>query len=137
MAGSVQRRIFFLAVSLALLILTASFFWYVPTLKVSPDSLMSMMDSGETPVIIDVRNRIEYDRGHIPSAINVAMGLLFFQHDEIAVSQKSDIVVYCNSGVRGRIASVFLRGVGFESIYLLDGQLNGWRKKGYPVTQNV
>ena len=133
MAGSVQRRFFFIAVSLAVMILTVSFFWKSPMLKVTSESLISMMDTGETPVIIDVRNRFEYERGHIPSAINVAVGLLFFQHHELAVSQKSHVIVYCNTGLRARVASFFLRRVGFESIYVLDGQLNEWKEKGYPV----
>jgi|GEM_PF-3953576 len=135
MAGSVQRRFFFTAVCLALLILSVSFFWKIPTLKVSSDSLISMMDTGETPIIIDVRNKFEYENGHIPSAINVALGHLFFQHDELAVSQKSHVIVYCNTGLRARLASIYLRRVGFESIYILDGQLNNWKEKGYPVAQ--
>ena len=133
MAGSVQRRFFFIAVSVAVMILTVSFFWKAPTLKVSSDSLITMMDAGDMPVIIDVRNKFEYESGHIPSAINVAVGLLFFQHDELAVSQKSHVIVYCNTGLRARVASMFLKRVGFESIYVLDGQLNEWKEKGYPV----
>lgn len=133
MAGSLQRRFFFSAVLLAVLILSVSFFWKIPTLKVSPDSLISAMDNGETPTIIDVRNKGEFKKGHIPSAINVSLGLLFFQHDELAVSQKSHVIVYCNTGFRARVASIFLRRVGFESIYVLDGQLNTWKRMGYPV----
>ena len=114
-----------------------SFLWKIPTLKVSSESLISMMDSGETPVIIDVRNKGEYENGHIPTAINVALGLLFFQHDELAVSQKSNVIVYCNTGFRARVASVFLRRVGFESIYILDGQLNYWRDNGYPIVKEA
>ena len=106
-------------------------------MKVSSDSLMTMLDSGEMPTIIDVRNKFEYNRGHIPSAINVSLGLLFFEHDELAVSQKSDVIVYCNTGFRARVASFFLRRVGFESIYILDGQLNNWRRQGFPVMEVV
>ena len=136
MAGSVQRRFFFSAVLLALVIITVSLFWQVPTTqRVSSGSLMTMMDAGETPTIIDVRSKFEYNKGHIPSALNLSLFLLFSEHDELALSQKSDVIVYCNTGLRARVASFFLRRVGFESIYVLEGQLNYWKRQGYPIIE--
>ena len=133
MAGRLQRRFFFAAVFVAVLILSVSMFWRMPVMKVSPESVAAMMDKGEIPTIIDVRNKAEFRNGHIPFAMNVALLALFFEHDELAVSQKSNVIVYCKGGFRARIASIFLRLVGFESIYIIDGHLSKWMELGYPV----
>ena len=133
MAGRFQRRFFFVAVSIAILIIAVSMFWQMPVLKVSPESVVTLMDKGEIPTIIDVRSEPEYRNGHLPYAMNVAVWALFFEHHELAVSQKSNVIVYCGGGFRARVASIFLKTVGFESIYVLDGHLNGWADLGYPL----
>ena len=129
-----SRRFFFIAVLTAILILFVSFHWGEPTLKVSPESLVSMMDTGEIPPIIDVRMKFEYNKGHIPYALNVPVLDLIFQHKNIAVSQKNHVILYCGSGFRARIAASYLGMVGYKSIYILEGQFQGWKKSGYPVT---
>ncbi len=133
MIGILQRRFFFGAVLTAVLIVLVSLYWQIPTLKVTPDSVMSLMGKGDIPAIIDVRTKPEYERGHLPYATHMSLGLLFFQHDELAVSRRGTVIVYCSSGFRAQVASIFLRFVGFDSIYVLEGQLRAWKRSGYPV----
>ena len=107
--------------------------WQFPALKVESETLMNMMDKGKPPVVLDVRTSSEFMRGAVPNAVHVSVFNIAFEHKDLAISRKEPIIVYCNSGVRARVAALFLTAAGFESIYLLREQLNGWKQRGYPV----
>ncbi len=131
----IQHRFIFAAVFVAILIAALPMYWPGSILKVSPESLMQMMVNGEPSVIIDVRSEKEFQAGHLPFAINVSMPSLFFEHDDLAISRQERVVVYCGVGIRARLASFYLRMVGFDTIYLLEGHVNAWKTNGYPLIQ--
>jgi sulfur-carrier protein adenylyltransferase/sulfurtransferase len=64
-------------------------------------------------VLVDVREKYEWNDGHIPGAIHVPKGFLELQIEE-AVSDKSQkVVLYCAGGVRSLIAGNTLRQMGY------------------------
>lgn len=131
----IQHRFIFFAVFLAFLIAALPMYWPGSILNVAPESVMQMMANGEPPVIIDVRSEKEFQTGHLPFAINVSMPSLFFEHDDLAISRQESVIVYCGVGVRARLASFFLRMVGFNTVYLLEGHIDAWKSNGYPLIQ--
>ena len=92
---------------------------------------MTLISDGEIPTILDVRTALEYDIEHIPHAQHTPLTTIFFAHDDLAISRQKDLIVYCGTGLRARIASAYLKLVGFNSVYMLDGQFKGWKKGGY------
>jgi rhodanese-related sulfurtransferase len=128
-----QHRFIFVAVLLALLIIALPIYWPGSVLNVTPESVMTMIEKGQPPTILDVRTGREFESGHLPYAISASFPSLFFEHKDLAVSRVENVIVYCGTGFRARLASLFLKTVGFKSIYLLDGQLNGWKANGYPL----
>ena len=129
----IHRRFFFVSVALAFVIVCAPLFWPGVILKVSPDSLMNLIADGDVPAILDVRTQYEYEKEHIPHALHVPLTTIVFGHDDLAVSRQKNVIVYCGTGIRARIASAYLKLVGFKSVYILEGQLEGWKKEGLPV----
>lgn len=62
--------------------------------EVSVRDVKKMMDSGEEVIILDVRDKEEYEKEHIAGAINISRGLLeFLVRDRIPDKEKK-IVVY-------------------------------------------
>ncbi len=57
-------------------------------------------------IIIDIRSREEYSKDHIKGAINIALHDLEFNHDFL---KNKKVFVYCNSGVRAKLAKKWLR----------------------------
>lgn len=59
---------------------------------VSREELLGLVEAGEV-VVLDVRPRVEYDSGHIPSALSIPLSEL---RDRIAlIPQDREIVAYC------------------------------------------
>lgn len=70
--------------------------------------------------VIDVRSRIEYWLGHLPTALNIPVQKLPEGLDRHpTVSKKARILVYCASGARSAIAAGTLRSHGFSNV--VDG----------------
>lgn len=127
------RRFFFFAIVLSFVIVTVPLYWPSLTPKVSADALMDFIGDGEAPAILDVRTKAEYDSGYLPNAIHASVFSLYTEHKNLAISQQETLVLYCGSGLRARVGALILRMAGYTSVYMLEGQLNGWKRGGYPV----
>ncbi|MEE8329490.1 MAG: rhodanese-like domain-containing protein [Thermodesulfovibrionia bacterium] len=62
--------------------------------EVSIHDVKKMIDAGEKVIILDIRDKDEYEKGHIPGAIHISRGLLEFQVHEIIPDRNTRIVVY-------------------------------------------
>jgi predicted sulfurtransferase len=61
--------------------------------EVSIEDAKKMMDNKEKVIFLDIRDKEEYDRGHLPGAINMSRGLLDFHVNEIIEDKNAKIVV--------------------------------------------
>jgi rhodanese-related sulfurtransferase/rubrerythrin len=77
-------------------------------------------------ILLDVRQPKEYAKGHIPGAILIPLGEL--ETRVIELDQGKDIIIYCRSGKRSRIAAFFITasGISFKAVYNLERGIAGW-----------
>lgn len=88
---------------------------------------------------VDVRERHEWELGHIPGAVHVPRGLLEFLADpsnpnhvaELHAGRK--LVLYCAGGNRSALAAKTLKDMGFENVAHMAGGFGGWQEAGYVV----
>jgi hydroxyacylglutathione hydrolase len=83
----------------------------------------AQLENTERALLLDVRNRTEYEAGHIPGAVQLSGGRVMWRLDELPTS--GTIVTYCQSGVRNSVASSALRRAGYDVVEL-DGSYAGW-----------
>ena len=74
--------------------------------------------------LLDVREESEFKNGHIPGAVLIPLGQLRSSISEL--SRKSEILVYCQVGIRGYIAERILRQNGFNAKNLSGGYVT-WK----------
>jgi len=75
--------------------------------------------------MIDIRSKDEYEKQHIPHAINIPSEYLA---KELATFNEEDtIVCICNHGKeRSQQAAEFLNNAGFNNTFYLEGGTFGW-----------
>ena len=73
-------------------------------------------------VLIDVRTSDEYNREHIPNAVNIPLDTI----DSIGYDKDTTIIVYCQSGMRSLEAVKKLVDMGYTNLYNLDGGILNW-----------
>ena len=87
---------------------------------IDTNKALELIDTGA--IILDVRTVDEFNREHIPNAINIPLD----QIDTIGFDNGSSIIVYCQSGMRSKEAVEKMYDLGYTSLYNLDGGLLNW-----------
>ena len=82
--------------------------------------------------VLDVRERIEWDEGHIPGSIHVPY------HDIRGVPEGLDaerpIAAVCGTGQRSAVAASLLKRLGAaDVIHVVEGGVPRWQREGWPV----
>ncbi|WGK65389.1 rhodanese-like domain-containing protein [Croceiramulus getboli] len=88
----------------------------------------------EQTLILDAREREEYEVSHIPGAIYI--GYSDFDEQELQIADsatRTPVVVYCSLGIRSEKIAERLQKMGFSTIKNLYGGIFEWVNQGYPV----
>jgi len=89
--------------------------------EISVEELEQLLDEGKQVNIIDVREVSEVAEGHIPTAINIPLGLIEFRMHELDKSK--EYIMVCRSGGRSGQATQFLESQGFNVTNMTGGML--------------
>ncbi len=92
--------------------------------SVSMQEAVSMMESEENYIILDVRTYAEYAQAHIPNAICIPNETITDQPPEELPDKHQLIMVYCRSGNRSRQAADKLAQMGYTNIVEFGGIMN-------------
>ncbi len=95
---------------------------------------MRRLANGASPLVIDIREREEFEQGHVPGAIFIPRGFLELRIEQHAYDPDTPIVLYCAGGVRSALAARNLQEMGYSHVELLIGGFGGWKSAGLPVT---
>jgi rhodanese-related sulfurtransferase len=109
--------------------------------RLMPWDLAGRMESGERPLIVDVREPEEFAALHIPGSINVPRGILEAACEygytetvpELAATRDRPIVLVCRSGNRSALAAHTLSLLAFKSPASLMTGLRGWNDYDQPL----
>lgn len=71
-------------------------------------------------MLIDVRERDEYGRGHIPQSVNVPLSTLELI-STTAPNKDTPLFLYCRSGNRSKRAAAILRQSGYTNVSNIGG----------------
>ncbi len=99
--------------------------------SIEPSQLQARLESGEAPVVIDVRTPEEYAAGHIPGAQNIPFDQVAERISE--VDAPHGVALYCMVGPRARKGEAALLASGYETVLHIEGGLAGWEASGLPV----
>ena len=104
----------------------------LPVDRVARMTVAELYDGWDRVQVLDVRERDEWEDGHIPGSVHVPY------HDLHALPQALDperpIAAICGSGQRSAVAASLLKRLGARDvIHVVDGGVPHWRRAGWPV----
>lgn len=74
----------------------------------------------ENGLLVDVRDRWEYDRGHIPGAVSISLEEIE-EGKEISDDRERTIYLYCLNGPRALKAAGILKERGYTDVTPIGG----------------
>ncbi|MEM8767042.1 MAG: rhodanese-like domain-containing protein [Pseudomonadota bacterium] len=103
--------------------------------SVSAQQLVDMVNR-ENAVVLDVRDKKEYDAGHIVDALNIPYASLESRLSELKDYKERPVVIACRMGQHAGAAGTTLRKNGFEQVSRLTGGIAEWRNQSLPVVKS-
>jgi hydroxyacylglutathione hydrolase len=98
--------------------------------QVAPSDVSALLSERQA-LLLDVREQSEFGTLHIKGARNIHGGQLIARASE--VPRDRPVILYCQSGGRSSIAAATLKSLGFQSVYDLEGGIQGWMRERLPV----
>src|SRR5438045_7628794 len=83
----------------------------------------------------DVREKNEWDEGHLPGAAFVPKSYLEQWAEDRLPSKDKPTILYCAGGVRSVMAADALRTLGYTNVISMTGGFNRWKDAGLPWTK--
>ncbi len=94
---------------------------------ISVEELKERLDKKEEFAFVDVREEWEYEEDNL-GALNIPLGQLPHQLDQLQKYKDQELIVHCRSGARSGNAKNFLATKGFNKVRNVLGGILAYRK---------
>jgi molybdopterin/thiamine biosynthesis adenylyltransferase/rhodanese-related sulfurtransferase len=101
--------------------------------EIDSPAAATLLEGDDQPVFVDVRERDEWDEGHIPGAVFIPRGNLESRVEQAVPDKSRRVVVYCAAGNRSAFAAKTLEELGYEDAVSLAGGFTDWKRNGFPT----
>lgn len=92
---------------------------------ISHEQALQLIEQSQ-PTILDIRDELSYQQGHISSAIHLPPAKLA---NYVSTADKSQVIlVYCYHGIGSQKVAQHLVEHGFMSVYSLIGGFEVWKE---------
>ena len=102
--------------------------------EISPTDAELKVKSGDA-VIVDVRDKDEFEENHIPDALNLSRGTIEFEVEEKFPDRNTMIICNCGGGGRSALAAESLQKMGYKNVRSLAGGFRAWKAAGLPTAK--
>lgn len=92
--------------------------------------------NNQNALVVDVRDKGDFDQGHIVDSLNIPFANLDSRSDELNKHKDRPIVIACKMGQHAGSAGTALRKKGFENVSRLRGGITEWRNQNMPVVKS-
>jgi rhodanese-related sulfurtransferase len=102
--------------------------------SVSPQQATLLVNK-HNGIFLDIRERKDFEKGHIVDAINIPLAKLHERITELDKKKESPIVVVCQMGQQSGEAVKALEAKGFVQVTRMSGGMNEWQLQNLPVVK--
>lgn len=95
----------------------------------------TLLVNKQNGVFLDIRERKDFEKGHIVDAINIPLAKLPERIVELDKQKESPIIVVCQLGQQSGDAVKALEARGFAQVYRMSGGMNEWQLQNLPVVK--
>lgn len=102
--------------------------------SLSPHQTVALVNN-ENGVVLDVRERKEFDKGHIVDAVNIPLARLAERIGELEKRKDNPVIVVCQYGQQASEAVKILHAKGFAKANKMAGGLAEWQTQNLPLVK--
>ena len=102
--------------------------------EATPQEVQDLLTRGDVQ-LGDVREKNEWDEGHLPGAAFVPKSYLEQWAEDRLPRKDQTTILYCAGGVRSVMAADALAKLGYTDVISMSGGFNRWKDSGLPWTK--
>ncbi len=87
----------------------------------------------EDGVILDIRDKKLFDKGHIVNAVNIPLVKLDERITELEKNKNNPLIVVCQMGHQSGEAVKKLEAKGYSQVSRMTGGITEWQTQGLPL----
>lgn len=95
----------------------------------------TLLINREDGVVLDVRERKDFEKGHIVDAVNIPLAKLSERASELDKKKEHPIIVVCQYGTHSGEAVKVLQGLGFTKVNKMHGGISEWQGQNLPLVK--
>ena len=99
--------------------------------EVSVQEVNDKLNGDNDFTLIDIREKDEWDEGHLRGALFLPRGFLEVKVERIVPDKEGPIILYCAGGVRSALAAKSLSELGYQNVVSMAGGYGAWKNSGY------
>lgn len=94
-----------------------------------------MLINRSDAVLLDIREKKDFDSGHIVDSVHIPMSKLAARVSELDKYKSKPVIVACRLGQQSADAVKILKSAGFAQVMRLSGGITEWRADNLPLVQ--
>lgn len=102
--------------------------------SVSPTEATRMVNSDEA-VIIDIRDKKEFNEGWITGALHIPLASLKERSSELKKHEGKQLILVDKMGQHSSMAGKTLKAEGFENVCRMSGGISEWKNSNMPLVR--
>ena len=95
--------------------------------EITPQAVSELLKQPNAPILVDVREKWEFDTAHIENSLLMPMGEVPSRANN-ELDPDEPIIVICHHGARSLNVTMWLRQQGFENAQSMSGGIDGWSR---------
>jgi rhodanese-related sulfurtransferase len=100
-------------------------------IEVTPREVSERLERGEKFLLVDVREKWEYDASHIEGSVLIPLRDIPGNLQRLAAER--DVVCFCHHGIRSMDAAAWLRSQGVPGARSMAGGIDRWTTEVDPL----
>jgi len=103
--------------------------------EISPTDAAQKTKGSSDVVIVDVREKDEFDESHIPDAVHMSRGMVELEVEDKFPDRNTTIICHCGGGGRSALAADSMQKMGYKNVRSMAGGFKAWKAAGLPTTK--
>ena len=99
---------------------------------VGPQQAVMLINRSDA-IVVDVRDKKEFESGHIVDSIHIPLAKLDQRVTELKKYQDKPVIVVCKLGQQSGDAAKKIQAAGHEQVFKLSGGVTEWKAQSMPL----
>jgi rhodanese-related sulfurtransferase len=103
--------------------------------ELTVDEMRARLGKAPEPILMDVREDLEWQKGHACEAVHLGKGVLERDLERLVPNPNQELIMYCGGGYRSVLTAAVAQRMGYKNVYSLIGGYKAMLAAQWPMKQ--